>query len=49
MYCVKLKMALLFLIYRFQKIIFDILGLLFILHIFLTKQYNNMLCFCTVN
>ena len=55
MYCVKWKMTILFLTYRFKIYIFDILGLLFILHwyiiydirflnIFPTKHYIFIKC-----
>ena len=61
MYCVKWKMTILFLTYRFEIVIFiyfiskdysivciDMYNILF-LNMFPTKQYNSMLCFCTVN
>ena len=59
MYCIKWKMTILFLTYRFKIVIFiclifkdysifciDIYNILFF---FPPKQYNNMLCFGTVN
>ena len=61
MYCVKCKITILLLTYRFKIVILlyfifkdysifciEIFNILF-LNIFPTKQYNNMLCLCTVN